>query len=451
MFDTVLVANRGEIAVRVIQAARELGIEAVAIYSDADETAKHVRHADSAVHVGPSVARSSYLDADSILDAAGEAGADAVHPGYGFLAESESFARRVEESAFVWVGPPADVMADFGEKTNARAIMREAGVPIVPGTTEPIDSPESVRAFADEHGYPVAVKADGGGGGRGLKVVEHERGVDDAYEEAIREGEAYFDNPNVYVEKFLEAPRHIEVQVLVDTHGNARHLYERDCSVQRRQQKLIEETPSPSLDDRTREELCAAALRGVSEAGYVNAGTVEFLYQDDEFSFLEVNARIQVEHTVTEVATGIDVVKHQLRIAAGEELDFPQEAVEPRGAAMEFRINAEDPANDFAPTPGTLETYRPPTGMGVRVDDGVDQGDRVSPYYDSLIGKYVVSGQDRSEVLARSRRVLRDAEIEGIATTIPFHLAVIEDRRFWENEHTTNYLDEAADELYRRL
>ncbi|MEY7849582.1 acetyl/propionyl/methylcrotonyl-CoA carboxylase subunit alpha [Natrarchaeobius sp. A-rgal3] len=450
MFETVLVANRGEIAIRVIQAAQELGVEAAAIYSDADESAKHVRRADVAYHVGSSVARESYLDADAILEAARKADADAIHPGYGFLAENEEFARRVGESEFVWIGPPADVMADFGEKTKARAIMAEAGVPIVPGTSDTVDSPAAVTEFADEHGYPIAIKADGGGGGRGLRVVENESGIESAFEEARREGDAYFDNPDVYVEKFLEDPRHVEVQVLVDEHGNARHLYERDCSVQRRQQKLIEETPSPSLTDDERNELCETARTGVAEAGYRNAGTVEFLYEggdDGNFYFLEVNARIQVEHTVTEVATGIDVVKQQFRIAAGEPVTFSQDDVSLDRAAMEFRINAEDPSEDFAPTPGTVSTYRPPTGIGVRVDDGIDQGDAVSPFYDSLVGKYIVSGEDRDEVLARSRRVLRAVEIDGISTTVPFHLAVLEDNEFRENRHTTNYLEESFDGL----
>jgi acetyl-CoA/propionyl-CoA carboxylase biotin carboxyl carrier protein len=457
MLERILVANRGEIAVRVIQAAQELGMETVAIYSDSDETAKHVRHADDAVNVGPPVAGKSYLNQERIVEAAVESGAEAIHPGYGFLAENESFARRVEESEVVWVGPPAEAMVDFGEKTKARKLMAEAGVPTIPGTDDPVDDAEEVRAFADEHGYPVAIKADGGGGGRGLKVVHEESEIDEQYKTAKREGEAYFDNDAVYVEKFLENPRHIEVQVIADTHGNIRHLYERDCSVQRRQQKLIEETPSPSLDDETREEICEAARRGVGEAGYVNAGTVEFLYEESEghspstgrtesgdgdFYFLEVNARIQVEHTVTEVATGIDLVKQQFTVAAGEELDFEQSDVEPRGAVMEFRINAENPHDDFSPTPGTLETYRPPTGMGVRVDDGVDEGDDVSPFYDSLIGKYIVSAEDRKEVLARSKRALEETEIEGISTTIPFHLAVLSDDQFVENEHTTKYLDE---------
>ncbi len=441
MFETLLVANRGEIAVRVMQAARELGVETVAVYSDADEGAKHVRQADRAEHVGGSVAAKSYLDGKAIVDAARRSGADAIHPGYGFLAENEEFARRVEESEVAWVGPPADVMADFGEKTKARRIMSAAGVPVVPGTEDPVESADAVRAFADEHGYPVAIKADGGGGGRGLKVVEEPGGVADAFQDAKREGEAYFDNDAVYVERFLEDPRHVEVQVIADTHGNVRHLYERDCSVQRRQQKLIEETPSPSLDPETREELCEAAATGVGEAGYINAGTVEFLYEDGEFYFIEVNARIQVEHTVSEAVTGIDIVKEQLRVAAGEELSFDQSAVEPRGAAMEFRINAEDPRQEFSPTPGTLETYRPPTGMGVRVDDGVDQGDRVSPFYDSLVGKLIVTARDREELLARAERALRGTDIEGIATTIPFHLAVLADDTFQENEHTTKYLD----------
>ncbi|WP_255191806.1 acetyl-CoA carboxylase biotin carboxylase subunit [Natronobeatus ordinarius] len=447
MFDRVLVANRGEIAVRVLQAASELGMETVAVYSDADETAKHVRRADEAVHVGPSVADKSYLDREALLEAAAEADVDAIHPGYGFLAENESFARRVEESPFAWVGPPSELMADFGEKTKSRTLMDRAGVPIVPGTRDPIDDPAQVREFAAEHGYPVAIKADGGGGGRGLRVVEDENEIESAFEQARREGEAYFDNPAVYVEKFLDDPRHIEVQVIADEHGNVRHLYERDCSVQRRQQKLIEETPSPVLDDETREELCEAATRGVAEAGYTNAGTVEFLYEGGDFYFLEVNARIQVEHTITEAVTGIDLVKEQFRVAAGEEISFEQAEVEPRGAAIEFRINAEDPTREFAPTPGELETYQPPTGNGVRVDDGVNEGDRVSPFYDSLVAKFVVSGRDREEALSRSRRALEETEIEGIATTIPFHLAVLADETFRQNEHTTKYLDRQFDGL----
>lgn len=442
MFETVLIANRGEIAVRVIQACRELGIETIAVYSDADESAKHVRHADEAYHIGESVARKSYLDQEAILDAAREAGADAIHPGYGFLAENASFAANVEESPFTWIGPPSDVMARFGEKTSARKLMQEADVPIVPGTTEPASTSDTIRAFADEHGYPIAIKAEGGGGGRGLKIVHDDDAIEEEFQNAKREGDEYFDNDAVYVEKYLEHPRHIEVQIIGDHHGNVRHLGERDCSVQRRQQKLIEETPSPALTPEQRTELCEAARRGTAEAGYVNAGTVEFLYEDGEFYFLEVNARIQVEHTITEAVTNIDLVKWQLRVAAGEELSFSQDDVEPHSVAMEFRINAEDPSADFTPMPGTLESYRPPRGIGVRVDDGVDQNDEVSPFYDSLIGKFIVTAEDRDEVINRGKRVLDEAEIDGIATTIPFHRDMLTDEMFINDQHTTKYLEE---------
>ncbi|SIR63009.1 acetyl-CoA/propionyl-CoA carboxylase, biotin carboxylase, biotin carboxyl carrier protein [Haladaptatus litoreus] len=442
MFDRVLIANRGEIAVRVIQACRELGVDAVAIYSDTDENAKHVRLADEAYHVGASVARKSYLNQEAIIDVAREAGVDAIHPGYGFLAESTEFAANVAANDFIWVGPPSDVMNDFGEKTRARKIMRRADVPIVPGTTDPVESADEIREFAAEHGYPVAIKADGGGGGRGLKVVRSDNEVEEQFQNAQREGEAYFDNSNVYVERFLENPRHIEVQVLADHHGNVRHLTERDCSTQRRQQKLIEETPSPVLDEDTRAEVWDAARRGVAEAGYINAGTVEFLYEDGSFYFLEVNARIQVEHTITEVVTGIDLVKWQLRIAADEELSFAQSDVEPRGAAIEFRINAEEPSEEFAPMPGKLETYRPPHGIGTRIDDGVDEGDSIAPFYDSMFAKFVVHGENRDEAIRRGLRALHEADIRGVPTTIPFHVQVLTDETFVEAEHTTKYVDE---------
>jgi acetyl-CoA/propionyl-CoA carboxylase biotin carboxyl carrier protein len=442
MFETVLVANRGEIAIRVIQACRELGVEAIAVYSDVDESAKHVRHADDAYHVGESVARNSYLDQEALLDAARDAGADAIHPGYGFLAENASFAANVEESEFAWIGPPSDVMTKFGEKTKARTLMQDAGVPVVPGTTEPASSPDTIREFADDHGYPIAIKAEGGGGGRGLKIVHNDDAIEEEFQNAKREGDEYFDNDAVYVEKYLEHPRHIEVQIIGDHHGNIRHLGERDCSVQRRQQKLIEETPSPVLTAEQRNELCEAARHGTAEAGYVNAGTVEFLYEDGEFYFLEVNARIQVEHTITEAVTNIDLVKWQLRVAAGEELSFSQDEVTRHSTAMEFRINAEDPSTDFTPTPGTLETYRPPRGIGVRVDDGVDQNDEVSPFYDSLISKFIVTAQDRDELIHRGKRVLEEAEISGIATTIPFHRDILTDETFLNNQHTTKYLEE---------
>ncbi|ADD07562.1 propionyl-CoA carboxylase biotin carboxylase component (plasmid) [Natrialba magadii ATCC 43099] len=442
MFEKVLIANREEIAVRIIQSCTELGIETVAVYSDADEDAKHVRLADEAYHIGSSKATESYLNQEALLEAARKANVDAVHPGYGFLAENESFAANVEESEFVWIGPPSDVMADFGEKTKAREIMADAAVPIVPGTTEPVTSVEEVEAFAAEHGYPVAIKADGGGGGRGLKVVQEPNEIESKLQEAIREGEAYFDNPNVYLERFLENPRHIEVQIIGDEHGNVRHLGERDCSIQRRQQKLVEESPAPGLDAETRAALCDAARRGAASADYVNAGTVEFLYEDGEFYFIEVNARIQVEHTVTEELTGIDLVKWQLRVAAGEELPFSQDDIEPRGAAMEFRLNAEDPDNDFTPLPGTLSSYEPPRGIGVRVDDGVDEGDSIAPFYDSMFAKLIVTGEDRAEAIARGKRALEETTIEGIPTTIPFHQQLLEEEGFIANEHTTKYVEQ---------
>ncbi|WP_224270758.1 propionyl-CoA carboxylase biotin carboxylase/biotin-carboxyl carrier subunit [Haloprofundus salinisoli] len=445
MFSKVLVANRGEIAVRVMRACKELGVRTVAIYSDADKHGGHVRYADEAYNVGPARAADSYLDQEAILDAARKADADAIHPGYGFLAENAEFARNVEESEFTWVGPSADAMERLGEKTKARALMQEADVPVVPGTTEPVDSPEQVKEIADEYGYPVAIKAEGGGGGRGLKVVRSEDEVEEQLETAQREGEAYFDNASVYVEKYLEAPRHIEVQILADHHGNVRHLGERDCSLQRRHQKVIEEAPSPALTDDLRERIGEAARRGVAEADYTNAGTVEFLVEDGEFFFMEVNTRIQVEHTVSEEITGLDIVKWQLRVAAGEELDFEQEDVEIEGHAIEFRINAEKAAQQFAPATGKLKTYDPAGGIGVRIDDAVRQGDEIGGDYDSMIAKLIVAASDREECLVRSERALAEYDIEGIETIIPFHRLMVTDEAFIAGEHTTKYLDEELD------
>ena len=446
MFSKVLVANRGEIAVRVMRACEELGVRTVAVYSEADKHAGHVRYADEAYNVGPARAADSYLDQAAILDAARKADADAIHPGYGFLAENASFARNVQNSEFVWVGPPADAMERLGEKTKARSAMQAADVPVVPGTTEPVDDPEEVTEIAEEYGYPVAIKAEGGGGGRGLKVVESEAEVEEQLETAQREGEAYFDNASVYVEKYLEAPRHIEVQILADEHGNVRHLGERDCSLQRRHQKVIEEAPSPALDDEMREEVGEAARRGVREAGYTNAGTVEFLVEDGNFYFMEVNTRIQVEHTVTEEVTGLDIVKWQLRVAAGEELSFAQDDVEIEGHAIEYRINAENAAADFAPAPGgKLEVYDPPGGIGVRMDDALRQGDDLVTDYDSMIAKLIVKASDREECLARSERALAEFDVVGFHTIIPFHRLMLTDEAFITGEHTTKYLDEELD------
>ncbi|MFB6211696.1 MAG: acetyl-CoA carboxylase biotin carboxylase subunit [Halobacteriales archaeon] len=445
MFDKVLAANRGEIAVRVMRAANELGAETVAIYSDADKHAGHVQYADEAYNVGPARAADSYLDQSAIIEAAERAGADAIHPGYGFLAENADFAAAVEASDATWVGPSSEAMEQLGEKTKARSAMQAADVPVVPGTVEPVESADRVATLGEEYGYPIAIKAEGGGGGRGLKVVRGPDDVEEAFESAQREGEAYFDNSNVYVEKFLADPKHIEVQILADEHDNVRHLGERDCSLQRRHQKVIEEAPSPALDPDLREEIGNAARRGAREAGYTNAGTFEFLLEDGEFYFMEVNTRIQVEHTVSEVVTGIDIVKWQLRVAAGEEITFPQDAVEIDGHAMEFRINAENPAEEFAPTPGPLATYAPPGGIGVRIDDAIHEGDEIGGDYDSMIAKLIVGAEDRQECLARSGRALKEFDVEGVHTTIPFHRLMLNDETFVAGEHTTKYLDEQLD------
>jgi len=445
MFSKVLVANRGEIAVRVMRACEELGVRTVAVYSEADKHAGHVRYADEAYNIGPARAADSYLDHEAVLDAAQKAGADAIHPGYGFLAENATFAAKVEDSPFRWIGPSSEAMASLGEKTRARSVMKSADVPVVPGTTEPVTSVEEITAVAEEYGYPVAIKAEGGGGGRGLKVVHSEDEVASQFETAQREGQAYFDNDSVYVEKYLEAPRHIEVQIIADHHGNVRHLGERDCSLQRRHQKVIEEAPSPALDDELREKIGEAAKRGVKAADYTNAGTVEFLVEDGEFYFMEVNTRIQVEHTVTEQITGLDIVKWQLRVAAGEELRFAQDDIEIEGHSMEFRINAENPAANFEPATGTLETYDPAGGIGVRVDDAVRQGDAIGGDYDSMIAKLIVTASDREECLSRSERALAEYEIDGFHTIIPFHRLMLTDETFSAGEHTTNYLDEVLD------
>ncbi|PCR89786.1 acetyl-CoA carboxylase biotin carboxylase subunit [Natrinema ejinorense] len=459
MFRKVLVANRGEIAVRVMRACEELNIGTVAVYSEADKDSGHVRYADEAYNVGPARAADSYLDHEAVIEAARKADADAIHPGYGFLAENAEFAGKVEAAeGITWIGPSSSAMESLGEKTKARTIMSEADVPIVPGTTDPVTDPEAVKTFGEEHGYPIAIKAEGGGGGRGMKVVWDESEVEDQLESAKREGEAYFDNDSVYLERYLEQPRHIEVQIVADEHGNVRHLGERDCSLQRRHQKVIEEGPSAALTDELREKIGEAARRGVAAADYTNAGTVEFLVEEDpgregplgpdtNFFFLEVNTRIQVEHTVTEEITGIDIVKRQIKVAAGEEIDFEQDDVDIDGHAMEFRINAENAANDFAPaTGGTLETYDPPGGVGVRMDDALRQGDELVTDYDSMIAKLVVWGEDRDECIERSLRALREYDIAGIPTIIPFHRLMLTDEEFVQSTHTTKYLDEELDE-----
>ncbi|MFC7074285.1 acetyl-CoA carboxylase biotin carboxylase subunit [Halovenus rubra] len=459
-FEKILIANRGEIAVRVMRACRDLGIETVGVYSDVDKHGGHVRYADEAYNVGPARAADSYLDHEEIIDTAKRSGADAIHPGYGFLAENAEFADKVEKTdEITWIGPSSDAMERLGEKTNARTIMQDADVPIVPGTTNPVDSADEVIEFGDEYGYPVAIKAEGGGGGRGMKVVRSADEAADKLESAKREGEAYFDNASVYLERFLETPRHIEVQILGDEQGDVRHLGERDCSLQRRHQKVIEEGPSPAISEELREKIGEAARRGVKEADYTNAGTVEFLVEEDpgrdpdellgpetDFYFLEVNTRIQVEHTVTEEITDIDIVKWQIRIAEGTPLSFEQDDVEIAGHAFEFRINAENAADEFAPaTGGSLNTYDPPGGIGVRLDDALRQGDELVTDYDSMIAKLVVAGSDRTEAITRSKRALGEFDIEGIVTIIPFHRLMLDDEQFVAGKHTTKYLDEHID------
>ena len=442
--DSVLIANRGEIAVRVIRAAHDLGLRAIAVYSELDRDAVHVELADEAWNVGPGPSAESYLNIPNILEAAAASNAEAVHPGYGFLAENAVFARAVIDAGLVWVGPPPAAIATMGDKIVSRSAAQAAGVASVPGTLEPLGSVDEASAFADEHGLPIAIKAAHGGGGKGLKVVREGDDLDAAYEGAKREADAWFGNPEVYVERYLDNPRHIEAQIMFDSHGNGVFLGERDCSIQRRHQKLIEETPAPHFTDEQRSALADAALAVAGAADYENAGTVEFLMDGSgALYFLEMNTRIQVEHTITEEATGIDLVAAQLRVAAGETLSF--DAPESRGHVMEFRLNAEDPARGFLPTPGTLSRYRESAGRGIRVDSGVRQGSTISQYYDNLIAKLIVTGRDRAEAIARAKRALAEFEIGGVDTTIPAHLLILENEDFVSGNLSTRLLEEELD------
>ncbi|HEX9856649.1 MAG TPA: acetyl-CoA carboxylase biotin carboxylase subunit [Acidimicrobiia bacterium] len=443
--DSVLIANRGEIAIRVIRAARELGLRTIAVYSELDRNALHVELADEAWNIGPAPAAQSYLSIEKILSVARDAKAAAIHPGYGFLAENADFAQAVIDAGLVWVGPPPGAIATMGDKIASRVAATEAGVACVPGTLEPLATLDEVRAFAFEHGFPVAIKAAHGGGGKGLKVVHTEDELGGAYESAKREADAWFASPEVYVERYLERPRHIEAQIMVDKHGNSSFLGERDCSIQRRHQKLIEETPAVGLSDDQRKAIGEAALAMAVAAGYENAGTVEFLVDEDgSFYFLEMNTRIQVEHTITEMVTGIDLVKEQLRIAAGEPLSFDS-APQANGHAIEFRINAEDPSRNFMPNPGTIVEYREPAGFGIRVDSGAKAGSAISQYYDNLIAKLVVWGRDRDEALARGRQALQSFVITGIETTIPAHLLLLATDGFLAGEHYTKFAEDRVD------
>ncbi len=426
MFDKVLVANRGEIAIRVFRTLRELGIGAVGVYSEGDRAALHVAYADEAFLLGPTPAAESYLAVDRILDAAQRAGAQAVHPGYGFLAENASFARAVEDAGLVWIGPPPAAIELMGNKTAARTAMHAAGVPIIPGTTDPVGSVDELLSLGDELGYPLLIKAAAGGGGKGMEEVHDRAQAEEGFERARRQGQSYFANPDVYVEKLIVDPRHIEVQVLADSYGNVVHLGERDCTIQRRHQKLIEETPSPAVDEELRQRIGAIGVEAARACGYRSAGTIEgLLTQDGDYFFMEMNTRIQVEHTVTEMVTGLDLVREQILVALGEPLSVRQEDVELRGHAIECRINAEDAAQGFLPAPAPVTGYREPAGPGVRVDSGVAAGYEVSASYDPMVAKLIVHGVDREHARRRMLRALDEFWIEGPTTLIGFHKALL--------------------------
>ena len=445
-FDTVLVANRGEIALRVIRACRDLGLRSVVVYSDADRTAAHVRLADAAINIGPAPASESYLSIPKILDAARQAGAGAIHPGYGFLSENPDFADACAEAGFRFVGPPGRVMREMGEKTAARRVAHQAGVPIVPGYDTGLDDIREAKRLAEEIGYPVMIKAAAGGGGKGIRFVHQPEDLEASLRLARSEALGAFGDGSIYMEKAVIPARHIEVQVFGDTHGNVIHLGERECSIQRRHQKLIEESPSPALNDELRARFTDAAVRLARAAGYVNAGTCEFLLgPDGSFYFLEVNARLQVEHPVTELVTGLDLVREQLRVAAGLPLSVTQEQVAFRGHAIEARITAEDPLNRFLPASGRVSALRDPAGPGVRLDSALYDGMEIPLYYDSLLSKLICWGEDRAEAMARLRRALDEYTIAGVRTTIPFARWLLSQPRFIAGDFSTDFIAETWD------
>jgi acetyl-CoA/propionyl-CoA carboxylase, biotin carboxylase, biotin carboxyl carrier protein len=451
MLGKVLIANRGEIAVRVIRACEELGIATVAVYSELDRDAMHVTRADDAYLLGPGPAAESYLNVGRLLEVIERSGADAVHPGYGFLAENAAFARTLEEAGVTWIGPPASAIEAMGSKTRARELMTKAGVPIVPGTTEPVRTLDEARGIIkDTIGYPVAVKAAGGGGGKGFRVALVADELEGAFEGAAREGEKFFSDPTVYLERYLPDPRHVEVQILADGHGNVIHLGERDCSVQRRHQKLVEEAPAPAVDDELRERIGSIATEAARAVDYRSAGTIEGLLSegdgasDGEYFFLEMNTRVQVEHCVTEMVTGIDIVREQLRVAAGEPLSIAQEDVRLRGHAIECRINAEDASKNFAPAPGRIGAYREPTGPGVRVDSGVGPGAEITPMYDPMVAKLIVWDVDREAATRRMLRALGEYEIGDLKTLLPFHAALLATEQWARAETCRDLVEDRA-------
>jgi acetyl-CoA carboxylase, biotin carboxylase subunit len=431
MFDSVLIANRGEIALRVIRACRELGVRSVAVYSDADAGAPHVRAADKAVNIGPAPSSQSYLLGDRIIEVAIREGAQAIHPGYGFLSEREWFARAVRDAGLVFIGPPAEAIAAMGSKTAARALALAHNVPVVPGTTESIPDAARAAQIAAEFGYPILLKAAAGGGGKGMRVVREASEIAASFDAARREAKNAFGDDAVYLEKYVEGPRHVEIQIIADMHGNVIHLGERECSVQRRHQKMIEEAPSVAVSPALRAEMGATAVRAARAAGYVNAGTCEFLLdRDGKYYFLEMNTRLQVEHPVTELVNGIDLVHWQLRVAAGEPLGFTQGDISPKGWAMECRITSEDPANDFLPSTGTVSYLQLPSGPGVRWDGGIETGSNVSLHYDPMLAKLIVHAPTRELAIARMHRALSELVVTGIETSREFHLRVMEDAEF---------------------
>ncbi|MGO9448009.1 MAG: acetyl/propionyl/methylcrotonyl-CoA carboxylase subunit alpha [Solirubrobacteraceae bacterium] len=455
MFAKVLIANRGEIAVRIVRALEELSVASVAVYSEHDRDAPHVARASEAYNLGDGPAADNYLNVELILDVARRAGAEAIHPGYGFLAENAPFAQACEQAGVVFIGPPASAIEAMGSKTRARELMQAAGVPIVPGTTEPVASvADALRIASEEIGFPVAVKAAGGGGGKGFRVALSEDELEGAFEGSSREGEKFFSDPTVYLERYLHDPRHVEVQVLADRHGNVIHLGERDCSIQRRHQKVIEESPAPEwvVDPQTRERIGQIGVNAARAVDYVGAGTIEGLFamtgssptREPEYFFLEMNTRVQVEHCVTEMTTGIDIVKEGIRAAAGEELSYAQVDVQLRGHAIECRINAEDASKNFAPAPGKIGAYREPNGPGVRVDSGVEAGGEVSPMYDPMVAKLIVWDADREQATQRMLRALSEYEIEGLRTLIPFHQALLATEQWARGETCRDLLEDKS-------
>ncbi|MBN1256726.1 MAG: acetyl-CoA carboxylase biotin carboxylase subunit [Planctomycetes bacterium] len=442
MFSRILIANRGEIAVRIIHSCKRLGVEAVAIYSQADADSLHVRLADAAICIGPPEVARSYLHIPSIISAAEISNVEAIHPGYGFLAENAHFADICRSIGIEFIGPLSEAMDKMANKAMARKLVADAGVPVLPGSDGPVEDDDEARSVAHRIGYPVMIKACAGGGGRGIRIARNDVSLRSGLAQCRSEAEIGFGDSSIYLEKFLEHPRHVEVQVLADNYGAVIHLGERDCSIQRRHQKLVEESPSPILDNRTRRLLCEAGVAVAKACGYTNAGTVEFLYQDGQFYFMELNARVQVEHPVTEMVTGVDIIEEQLHIASGEPLRYKQKEIKPRGHSIECRINAEDPDNGFAPSPGKINLFIEPIGEGLRVDSHAYSGYRVPPNYDSLIGKLIVHGKDRTQCIERMRRAISEMVVDGVRTTLPFHRELMNNHKYINSDYDLNFLAE---------